>query len=236
MGHNIFSGIPKVVRTGDSPVAPAVGEIDESEEEYAEPDTGIAADDADYAGSDEDGEGLDEEYGDLELPDTASLAGISLKRSEGEGMAKPAAAPEAPRAVEERPPANLKEYWSRLRRGRKWPKKSDIDVKQIRLHWPNTVMMRCATDDLGWGFESLYSEVVRGGGQSFDTGEIEFTDPMVMEWLLTMGRNAQGNGTPVEDADTFPTAKGDRRYRAMAVPVSDDEITVNYVLCHVERQ
>lgn len=235
MGHNIFSGIPKVVPAGDPPAPPAADDNDESEEEYAEPDAGVAADDADYADDDGDREGQDEGHPDLELPDTASLSGISLKRSEEEGMAKPAAAPEVPRPVEQLPPANLKEYWSRLRRGRRWPKKSDMDVKQIRLHWPNTVLMRCATDTLGWGFESLYSEVVRGGGQSFDSGEIEFTDPMVMEWLLSIGRNAQGNGTPVEDIDTFPTAKGERRYKATAVPVGDDETTVNYVLCHVQR-
>lgn len=239
MGHNIFSGIPKVVPAVDPPAPPVAEDIDESEDEYAEPGAGVAADGADDADDADDnavGVDLDEGHPDLELPDTASLSGVSLKRSEEEGMAKPASAPEVPRPVEQLPPANLKEYWSRLRRGRRWPKKSDMDVKQIRLHWPNTVLMRCATDTLGWGFESLYSEVVRGGGQSFDTGEIEFTDPMVMEWLLSIGRNAQDNGTPVEDADTFPTAKGERRYKATAVPVGDDETTVNYVLCHVERQ
>ena len=100
------------------------------------------------------------------------------------------------------------EFWSRLKKGRRWPARSDIDAKQIGMYWPNTVLMRVGENGLPWQFEPLVSDVMRGGGQSFHTGEIEFGNSLVMEWILGLGRRTQQAGQPQEDVDLFPTDDG----------------------------
>lgn len=175
---------------------------------------------------------------DLELPGTGSLTGISIRRKPGGAMAKPAVQPTraTPGIVRSEPiaPRNIAEYWARLRKGRRWPARGDIDAKQIGLYWPNTLLMRVGADGDPWRFESLISGIMRGGGQSFHNGEVEFNS-MVMEWILAIGRDAERAGRPIEQIDTFPTAQGDMRYRAMAVPLGDSDAVVTHILCHVAK-
>lgn len=182
----------------------------------------------------EEGEPAEEE---LELPGAAALTGISIRRKK-DGMAKPAVQPTRPVAgivrSEQLPPRDIAEYWARLRKTRSWPGRNDVDPKQIALHWPNTVLIRVATADQPWRFEPLISGLMRGGGQSFHNGEIEFNS-MVMDWILSIGKNVEKTRRVVEDSDTFPTNAGNVRYRAMAVPLGDSDAAVNYVLCHVKR-
>lgn len=235
MANKIFSGfVPPPNPAGGGTVSrrvedpPPPQQFEEAEDHEEHQDSG------DYE-DDEFDRDLDGEEGDLELPDTGSLVGISINRNR-EGVASPAVQPARAMAqAEQRLPRTLAEYWSQLRRGRRWPQRSDVDPKQIGAQWPDTRLMRCATGDQQWQFESLYSQVVRGGGQNVASGAVDFT-PMVMEWILTMGREAESSGSPVEELDVFPTPMGkDVRYKAVAVPLSDDDETVNYVMCHVER-
>lgn len=173
----------------------------------------------------------------LDLPDTASLTGISIRRKK-DAIAKPSVQPNRPPAgivrSEQAAPRNIAEYWERLRKSRRWPKRGEVDAKQIGLHWPNTVLMKVGFHGEPWRFESLISGIMRGGGQSFHNGEIEFNS-MVMEWILTIGRQTERAGKPYEDVDNFPTAGGDVRYRAMAVPLGDNDSSVTHVLCHVAK-
>lgn len=182
----------------------------------------------------EEGEPAEE---DLELPSAAALTGISIRRKK-DGMAKPAVQPTHPVAgivrSEQSPPRDIAEYWARLRKSRSWPARADVDPKQIALHWPNTVLIRVATADQPWRFEPLISGLMRGGGQSFHNGEIEFNS-MVMDWILSIGKNVEKTRRVVDNVDTFPTAAGNVRYRAMAVPLGESDAAVNYVLCHVKR-
>ena len=179
-------------------------------------------------GADADGED------DLDLAGAGSLTGISIRRRNTGGGAKPAVQPHASVSrPQESQPRNIVEFWSRLKKGRRWPRRGDIDTKQVGLHWPNSVLMRVGENGMPWQFESLISDVMRGGGQSYHTGEIEFGNSLVMEWILDLGRRAQRAGQPQEDADKFPTNAGDVRYRAMAVPLGENDSTVSHVLCHV---
>ncbi len=188
---------------------------------------------ADDAGPEEDGE-LDEI--DLELPGTGSLTGISIKRRDNvAGKAMPAVQPANPAqgaSQEQAPPRNIAEYWMRLRKGRRWPQRSEIDPKQI-AHWSNTMLMRVATGNEPWRFESLFADALRGAGQGFGNGDIEFT-PMIMDWILKLGQRTEHNGAATEDSDSFPTKTGDKTYKGIAVPLGDDDTTVNYILCHIE--
>ncbi len=217
MGHRNIFGRPRPVPEHDGS---APGNADDD----------LYADDAGPEARDN----LDED--DLELPGTGSLMGISIKRNNNEsGMARPAIQPVDPAhgaSREQAPPRDIAEYWRRLRKGRRWPPRSDIDPKQL-THWSNTMLMRVGIGHEPWRFESLFADALRGGGQSFGNGDIEFT-PMIMDWILDLGRRTEHNGTVVEDTDSFPTKRGDKRYKATAVPLGDDDTTVNYILCHIE--
>ena len=171
---------------------------------------------------------------DLDLAGMGSLTGISIRRKTASGAAKPAVQPQVrvPRP-EDSAPRTIVDFWSRLRKGRRWPRRADIDAKQVGLYWPNSVLMRVGENGLPWQFEPLTSDVMRGGGQSFHNGEIEFGNSLVMEWILTLGRRTQQLERPQEDADMFPLATGDVRYRAMTVPLGDDDSSITHVLCHV---
>ena len=171
---------------------------------------------------------------DLDLEGTGSLSGISIRRKTGNTAAKPAVQPRATvTRPEETAPRNIVEFWSRLKKGRRWPARSDIDAKQVGMYWPNSVLMRVGENGLPWQFEPLMSDVMRGGGRGFHTGEIEFGNSLVMEWILGLGRGTQQSGQPQEDADMFPTDSGEVRYRAMTVPLGEDDDTISHVFCHV---
>lgn len=174
------------------------------------------------------------EEGNLDLSGTGSLAGIAIRRKRTGGGARPATQPPvgSPRP-QDSPPRNIMDFWSRLKKGRRWPARGDIDAKQVGTYWPNTVLMRVGENGVPWQFESLMSGVVRGSGQGFHTGEVEFGNSLVMEWILELGRRTQRAGQAQEDADTFPTQAGDVRYRAMAVPLGEDDAAITHVLCHV---
>lgn len=179
--------------------------------------------------------GIDAEE-DPELPGTGSLASISIRRKKNGDGAKPAVQPRAtvPK-TQETPPRNIAELWSRLKKGRRWPSRTDIDVKQVGMYWPNSVLMRVGEGGLPWQFEPLVSELVRGSGQSFHTGEVEFGNSLVMEWILDLGRRTERAGQPQEESDYFPTNAGDVRYRAMTAPLGDSDDKVSHVLCHVVK-
>lgn len=182
-----------------------------------------------------DGENLEAEEEDLEHTGMGSLSGIPIHRKSRAGAAAPAAMPSAsanrPTASEAR---NVSEYWSRLRKGRRWPAKSDIDIKLVSIKWKNCLIMIVGERGTPWRFEPLTPGVMRGGGLSLTDNDIDFNH-LVMEWILSMGRAVQQSGGPVENSDVFPGNGGDVRYRAVAVPFGEDDSKVTHVLCHISR-
>lgn len=170
---------------------------------------------------------------DLEHKGMGSLSGIPIRR-EASGSAKAAMPSTSAGRPQHSEPRNISEYWSRLRKGRRWPSKSDIDTKLIGIKWKNCLIMVVGERGTPWRFEPLISGVMRGGGLSFSDNDIDFNH-LVMEWILSLGRAAQQKGGPVEDSDVFPSDSGNARYRAVAVPLGDDDKLVTHVLCHIVK-
>lgn len=177
---------------------------------------------------------LEEE--DLEHTGMGSLAGISIRRKSdgGGGPALPSASPASVAPSRQGEPRNIAEYWSQLRKGRRWPARTDIDSKLVGIKWRNSLIMVVGENGMPWRFETLMSDVLRGGGISLTSNEIDFNH-LVMEWMLSIGRRAQEAGRPVEDTDVFPTKDGDTRYRAIAVPLGENDSQVTHILCHIVR-
>ncbi len=191
---------------------------------------GDAADAPDEPESALDGGMEDEE--DLQHTGMGSLSGISIHRNR-RGGAAPAMPSTAGRATNAEP-RNISDYWSRLRKGRPWPAKSDIDVKLVSIRWKNCLIMVVGERGTPWRFESLAPGVMRGGGLSLTDDDIDFNH-LVMEWILSVGRAAQQSGKPVENSDVFPSENGEVRYRVVAAPLGDDDTKVTHVLCHIAR-
>lgn len=173
---------------------------------------------------------------DLQHTGMGSLSGIPINRKNS-GAARPAmvaASPAGSAHHQTTEPKNISEYWARLRKGRRWPASADIDTKLVGLTWKNSLIMVVGENGAPWRFEPLVSDVLRGGGQRLTGNEIEFNH-LVMEWMLSIGRNAERLGRPVEESDIFPTEDGEVRYRVMAVPLGDDESKVTHILGHITR-
>ncbi|UCH75968.1 MAG: hypothetical protein JSU82_09195 [Rhodospirillales bacterium] len=172
------------------------------------------------------------EQEDLEHKGMGSLSGIPIHRKK-RGAATPAA-PSTSAGPAPSEPRNVSDYWSRLRKGRRWPAKSDIDTKFVSIRWRNCLIMVVGERGTPWRFEPLTPGVMRGGGLSLTDNDIDFNH-LVMEWILSVGRTAQQSGSPVEDSDVFPTEQGEMRYRVVAAPLGDDDKTVTHILCQIAK-
>jgi hypothetical protein len=158
--------------------------------------------------------------------------------------AGPAAEPSSPTPTPPRPaaerierrPADIVGYWNQLKEGRRLPSWSALDSALIAERWPNSLLLTCDGDSDRLKLESMFTQALRtanpnGGGAA--TG-IQFT-PMLTDWVLSLGREASQRGTPIVDTEAFPSLAGDDRYRAVALPLSDDGTDVDHVLCHLAR-
>lgn len=174
-----------------------------------------------------------EEEEDLEHKGMGSLASIPIRRKAG-GSARPAMPTPTGTRPDHSDPRNISDYWSKLRKGRRWPARADIDTKLVGIKWKNCLIMVVGERGSPWRFEPVTSGVMRGGGLNLDSNDIEFNH-LVMEWMLSVGRAAQEAGKPVENSDIFPSDNGDVRYRVVAAPLGDDETAVTHILCHIMK-
>ena len=130
---------------------------------------------------------------------------------------------------------DIVEYWGRLRSGRRYPRSGDIDAATVCEHWPNSILMRCRP-----GSRALEPEKVFVTGESTPSslsglrgpGRIKLS-PMMLQWLLGLAGEVVREGRPMNDLETFPSVNRVVRYRAVALPFSENERAVDHVLCHV---
>lgn len=158
-------------------------------------------------------------------------------------VAPPAVPPRQPEASASSPspapqkPGDITAYWRRLKNGRDFPSWSDLDSRLIADCWPNSMLLRCAADPPRLTLDSLFTKALRvenDGAHGNPAEGINFT-PMLTEWILSLGREAERFGKPVQDTDALPSESGEIRYRVIALPLSDDQQRIDHVLCHVDR-
>jgi hypothetical protein len=151
----------------------------------------------------------------------------------------PAPAPgELPAAQQTRQPEEITAYWSRLRGNRPYPSVSDLDSDRIAVEWPNSILFRCRSGSRA--LEPDMSFIPRQGGAAAsldrggETGKIDLS-PMMLQWLLSLAGEVVRNCRPVEDTESFPSAQRSIGYRAIALPLSENNAAVDHVLCHVRQ-
>jgi hypothetical protein len=146
----------------------------------------------------------------------------------------PAASP-LPAAPPARPPATTEAmiaYWNRLRQGRRYPALSDIDASYLVDGWPGAILFECA--GRGADRPGQSGGVLRMSRLGTGTGDVAYT-PMVMEWMLSLAREAAQTGEAIEDRDNFPAAGSVARYRLVLLPLGEAQQSVGHVLGALER-
>ncbi len=156
---------------------------------------------------------------------------------------EPAIAPEPEPPPSPRPqappqkPSDITAYWRQLKNGRPFPSWSDLDSKLIAESWPNSMLLSCGAETRRLTLDSLFTQALRVENHGADANRAEGVDftPMLTEWVLSLGREAQRLGKPMQDTDALPSVSGEVSYRVTALPLSDDQHRVDHVLCHVDR-
>ncbi len=128
-------------------------------------------------------------------------------------------------------------YWTRLRGNRPYPAVADLDAELIATDWPNSILFRCRSGSGALMPDMSFLPRQDGGnggpGRKADDGKIPLS-PMMLQWLVSMAEDAVRNKRPVEDLESFPSARRAIGYRAVALPLSDDRSEIDHVLCHVK--
>lgn len=181
----------------------------------------------------------------------ASDAISRVTRRAQSSQSKRAPAPPRPPAI--RPPADqaaassarpvqsraqdIVAYWTRLKAARRFPRSSEIDAATVAESWPNSILIRCRP-----GSRALEPEKVFLSGEAVSPslaglrgrGRVNLS-PMMLQWLLALAGAVVRESRPMNDLETFPSVKGTVHYRAVALPFSDNEQTVDHVLCHFQQ-
>lgn len=124
-------------------------------------------------------------------------------------------------------------YWDCLRKGRRFPSRSDIDHEVVGRRWPNSLIIRCGSD--------LHQIEARlSGSHPYPTADLPITGDegsdcatMVAEWVVDLSREVARLGRPLQNMDDFPSSDGFVRLCTVALPLSDNERDVDHVLCEV---
>ncbi len=135
-------------------------------------------------------------------------------------------------------PEEITAYWSRLRGSRRYASTLDLDSDRIASDWPNSILFRCRPGSNALEPDTTYRPRQGGGSMAPDSepepGTIVLS-PMMLQWLLSLAGEAVRHRRPVEDTEFFPSAKRSVGYRAVALPLSEDQTAIDHVLCHVRK-
>lgn len=160
------------------------------------------------------------------------------RRPEATASAGPA--PQAARSAAPAAPSgggDILALWKELRGDLRFPSWSELDFGRIAERWPNSLLLRFpgGAEKASPSLEARFSDAMRAAAlRSLANGQarIEYT-PLLTEWLIALSREAARAGRPVNDEQTLPAWRGPVRYRAIALPFSDDQAEIDHVLCHV---
>lgn len=146
--------------------------------------------------------------------------GAALHRPEG-----------APRSFPE-PSPDVFTRWMQLRNGRRLPAWSDFDAAEIGRRWPECLLLTCRPQTQRPGEDGWFERAERLSPAPL-IGPDAFGSPMVVEWVLSVGRDAARQAAPLEDVEGFLLPNGTVSYRILALPLSSGRGEVDHVLCQL---
>ncbi|WP_169568886.1 hypothetical protein [Sneathiella limimaris] len=147
-------------------------------------------------------------------------------RNTGWGPKKPAA-------------PDILNYWLDIRQGRRYPSWRSLEPEKIGQHWPNCLLIHCNREIGRMQVKYEFTTAIRKVAEKYTPEEqridrIEFT-PMVIDWILGLGREVATTGKPTHGTDRFPSLTGEMPIRLIALPLSEDLKTIDHVLCYIQQ-
>ena len=136
-------------------------------------------------------------------------------------------------------PPDILSYWMSIRGSRRYPSWEALQPEIIGIHWPNCVLVHCNKDIGRLQVKYEFTNAVRKVALNNITDEeridrIEFT-PMVIDWILSLGREVSLTGKPTHGTEQFPSLKGEFPLRLIALPLSEDLRHIDHVLCYIQQ-
>lgn len=162
-----------------------------------------------------------------EAPAPEMPAATPAAQAPGDLQTAPDSRPQAPREA----PANLFSYWKDLRRARRFPTLADLDHDLITSHWPSSLLLRVGRGSqrpqiVKWTSTAAATPVTR------EERPIEYT-PVMSQWIISLARRLFETGAPIHETESFLSNNGTVSYRALVLPLSDDQDHVDYALFHI---
>jgi hypothetical protein len=189
---------------------------------------------------------LDEPIAELEKPEP-----IPAKTVETEAESSPAVSAVPPRRANWARPASapgwqkktqtpdILSYWMEIRNGNRYPTWQNLDTQKIGKFWPNCVLVHGNRSSGRLQLETSFSNELRQSAKRANplrdfTMDIDFS-PMVVDWVLSLARDVANTGKPAHGTEYFPSVFDEIPLRVIALPLSENQIDVDHVLCYVQK-
>lgn len=137
-------------------------------------------------------------------------------------------------------PPDILSYWMDIRGGqRRYPSWQKLDPEIIGKHWPNCILVHCNRDlgrlQVKYGFTHAVRKAIEMDTPDEELlSRIEFT-PMIIDWVLGMGRDVAATRKPAHSTEHFPSVTGEYPLRVIALPLSEDGRDIDHVLCYIQK-
>ncbi|MEH6546705.1 MAG: hypothetical protein V7701_09770, partial [Sneathiella sp.] len=150
--------------------------------------------------------------------------------------ARPASAPGWQKKVQT---PDILSYWMEIRNGNRYPTWQNLDTQKIGKFWPNCVLVHGNHSSGRLQLESSFSNELRQSAKRANplrdfTTDIDFS-PMVVDWVLSLARDVANTGKPAHGTEYFPSVFDEIPLRVIALPLSENQIDVDHVLCYVQK-
>jgi len=126
-------------------------------------------------------------------------------------------------------------YWHAVRGIDALPLSNDVDPISVARRWPGCVMLSVADGGEQIALDTAFARVVRMTRETAARpirAQIDYS-PMVMDWVIGIGRIAARLGKTASDVEVFPSGRHQLRYRVIGLPFVDRDGAIDRVLCHV---
>ena len=162
-----------------------------------------------------------------------SVSAVPPRRA---NWARPASAPGWQKKVQT---PDILSYWMEIRNGNRYPTWQNLDTQKIGKFWPNCVLVHCNHSSGRLQLETSFSNELRQSAKRANplrdfTSDIDFS-PMVVDWVLSLARDVANTGKPAHGTEHFPSVFDEIPIRVIALPLSENQVEVDHVLCYVQK-
>ncbi|MCF8466801.1 MAG: hypothetical protein K9G33_05320 [Sneathiella sp.] len=161
------------------------------------------------------------------------VSDVPLRRS---NWARPAASPGWQKKVVA---PDILSYWMEIRDGNRYPTWQNLDTAHIGKYWPNCALVQCDRTLGRLQLENRFASELRAATRQENphleySSDIDFS-PMVVDWVLRLARDVANTGKPTHGTEYFPSTFGEIPLRVIALPLSENQIDIDHVLCYVQK-